>query len=135
MEVGSRRVIAGAATAQIQFPDILFMHTGGTTESGTEMRTPKQPIKAIILTPPYTIEGQVHLPFEAELHQALDALDGKFIPVTGARYWAYGVAESPIYVDLLVLNRVRAHIAIPAGVQWRAEGSQDPGQGRASNPW
>jgi hypothetical protein len=133
MEVGSRRVVVGPAVSQIQLPDVLFVHTNGPTESGTEARTPKQAIRATLMTPPYTIEGQIHLPYESELHQALDAFGGRFVPVTAARYWAYGVAESPNYVDLLVVNRARAHIAIAPGVEWLKE---DPNLGRgAPTPW
>jgi hypothetical protein len=135
MEVGSRRVVAGPAVSQIQLADVLFVHTSGPTESGQEMRTPKQAIRAIMVAPPYTIDGQVHLPYESEVHQALDAFEGRFIPVTNARYWAYGVAESPNHVDLLVLNHARAHVTIPAGVEWHSEAQRDAGSGGGSNPW
>jgi hypothetical protein len=44
------------------------------------------------------------------------------VPVTGAKYWAYGVAEAPNFVDLLVVNHARAHVCIAAGVEWQGEG-------------
>jgi hypothetical protein len=134
MEFGSRRAAAGPGTAQVQLDDVLFAHTIGPTESGAELRVPKQPIRAVLIASPFTIEGEVHLAYEAELHQALDALAGRFVPVTKARYWAYGVAESPNEVDLLAVNHSRAHIAISAGVDWRTE-APDAGSGRASDPW
>jgi hypothetical protein len=134
MEVGSRRVIAGPAVAQVQIDEILFVHTTGSTESGSsEHRTSKQPIKSTILVPPFTVEGQIHLGYEPDLMQALDGLNGRFIPVTGARYWAYSVAESPNYVDLLVVNRVLSHIAVEVGVQWRTEAPIEHGGGSASS--
>jgi hypothetical protein len=135
MEVGSRRVIAAAAVAQVQLADMLFVHSTGSTESGPEQRTPKQAIRATLLVSPFTVEGQIHLPNEVQLNQALDALSGRFVPVTGARYWAYGVAESPNYVDLLVLNHARAHVAIEVGVEWHpdTEAGEPPRGG--SNPW
>lgn len=135
MEVGSRRVLAGPAVSQVQLADVLFVHTSGATESGTEMRMPKQAIRAILIAPPFTIEGQIHLPYESELHLALDAFEERFTPVTNARYWAYGVAESPNEVDLLVLNHARAHVAIPAGVEWRSDAPSDMGSHGGSNPW
>src|SRR5664280_654657 len=46
MEVGSRRVVTEASVAQIQLSDMLFVHTNGSTESGGEQRTPKQPTRA-----------------------------------------------------------------------------------------
>jgi hypothetical protein len=135
MELGSRRVTAGPAVAQVQIDEILFVHTTGTTESGsTEHRTSKQPIKSILLLPPFTVEGQVHLGYEPDLMQALDGLNGRFVPVTGARYWAYSVAESPNFVDLLVVNRIKAHIAVPVGVEWRTEAPVEHGGGNA-NSW
>jgi hypothetical protein len=99
------------------------------------MRTPKQPIRATLLAPPFTIEGEIHLGYEAELHQSLDGLGGRFVPVTRARYWAYSVAESPNYVDLLVLRHDRAHVAVPVGTEWRKEAPLDKGSGGGSNPW
>jgi hypothetical protein len=133
MDVGSRRVVADAGVAQVQLADVLFMHTSGPTESGTEEKTAKRAVRATLIAPPFTIEGQIHLPLESELRQALDAYGERFVPVTSARYWAYGVAESRNAVDLLVVNRARAHVAIPAGTEWRAD-TPDLG-GRGQNPW
>ena len=129
MEVGSRRVVTEASVAQIQLSDMLFVHTNGPTESGADQRTPKQPTRATLLLSPYTIEGEIHLPMEEEINQALDGLTSRFVPVTSARYWAYGVAESPNYVDLLVVNRMKAHIALPIGVEWHKQSIP------AQNPW
>jgi hypothetical protein len=136
MEFGSRRVVAKGVAAQVRLSDVLFVHTNGPTESTSTMRMPKQPVKATLLLPPFTVEGTIHLPFESELRIALDAYGDRFVPITGARYWAYGVAESPASVDLLVVNHARAHVAIAAGVQWRgdsgpAQADTDGGQ----NPW
>jgi hypothetical protein len=134
MEFGSRRAVAGPGTAQIPLDDVLFAHTTGPTESGAEQRVPKQPIQAVVVVSPFTIEGDVHLAYEAELHQGLDALTGRFVPVTRARYWAYSVAESPNHVDLLAVSHSKAHIIIRAGVAWLTE-APDAGSGRASDPW
>ena len=135
MEAGSRRVVASSSVSQIQLADMLFVHTSGRTESGQEMRTPKQPTRATLLAPPYTIEGLIHLPMEEELQQAVDSLSDRFMPVTSARYWAYGVAESPNEVDLLVVNRARAHVAIPVGTEWRRAVLPDAGSRGGQNPW
>jgi hypothetical protein len=135
MEVGSRRVLAGPATAQVQLGDALFVHANAEPEAGDTMRMPKQPIRATLLAPPFTIEGEIHLPFENELHQALDGFGGRFVPVTKARYWAYGVAESPNYVDMLAVNHARAHVAVGAGVKWNAEAQHEDNSSGGSNPW
>lgn len=133
MEFGSRRVVVGAATAQIQLSEMLFVHANSSTESGGEMRNPKQPVRAIVVASPFTIEGEIHLPYEAELHQALDGFSGRFAPVTKARYWAYSVAESPNYVDLVAVNHARALFAVPAGAEWQKEVGPEAYGG--SNPW
>ena len=129
MEVGSRRVMAGPAVTQVQLDDMLFVHSNGPIEAGQELRTPKQAIRTVILASPYTIEGLIQLPYESEVQQALDAFEGRFFTVTSARYWAYSVAESPNYVDLLVVNHRRAHVAIPAGVEWQQESQTSGGSG------
>ncbi len=136
MEVGSRRVVAASGVSQIQLADMLFLHTSGPIESGQEMRTAKLPIRAILLAPPFTIEGQIHLPMEEELQQAVDSLSDRFLPVTGAKYWAYGVAESLNNVELLVVNRARAHIAIPEGTEWHNVAPPNVGSSRGGqNIW
>jgi hypothetical protein len=119
MEVGSRRVVAGASVAQVPIADVLMAHPSGATESSGELRTSKQAVRGSVILSPFTVEGLIHLAYEPELRLAVQSLSEKWIPVTEARYWAYSVAESPNYVDLLVVNHARAHIAIAAGVEWR----------------
>ncbi len=135
MEVGSRRVVAEAAFSQVQLDDVLFAHMTGSADSSEEMRTPKQPVRATLLAPPFTIEGQIHLAYESDLKLALEAYGGRFVPVTGARYFAYGVAEAPNYVDMLVVNHARAHVSVAPGVEWQAEAPPEGGPGSARNPW
>lgn len=135
MEVGSRRLVARAAVSQVQLDDILFAHMTDATDSGAEMRTPKQAIRATLLAPPFTVEGQIHLAYESDLKLAMEAYGGRFLPVTGAKYWAYGVAEAPNFVDLLVVNHAKAHVAVASGVEWRSEAPPDGGSGSAPNPW
>ncbi|MGA3058416.1 MAG: hypothetical protein ABSE70_10350 [Candidatus Limnocylindrales bacterium] len=134
MEVGSRRVVAAAPVGQVQLADVLFVHTTGPSSSSSEMRMPKQAVRATLMAPPFTIEGQIHLSYESELRFALDAYEGRFVPVTSARYWAYGVAESPNFVDLLAVNHARAHVAVAGDMPWRTE-APDEGPGSAPNPW
>ena len=134
MEVGSRRIVASAAAAQVQLADILFAHSSGPVDSASTMRMPKQPVKATLLLPPYTVEGQIYLPYETELRIALEAYEDRFVPVTSARYWAYSVAELPISVELLAVNHARAHVSIAAGVHWGGETGPAESEG-SQNPW
>ena len=134
MEVGSRRVVSRGVAAQIRLSEVLFMYSTGPGESASAMRMPKQPVKATLLVPPFTVEGTIYLPYESELKIALEAYGDKFVPVTGASYWSYAVAESPNSVELLVVNHARAHVSIAAGIQWRADSGAPHSEG-GQNPW
>ncbi|MGD0861304.1 MAG: hypothetical protein ABSA21_00900 [Candidatus Limnocylindrales bacterium] len=136
MELGSRRVVANGIVAQVRLSDLLFVHSSEPTESGSNLRMPKQPVKATLLLPPFTVQGTIHLPYEAELRLALEAYGERFVPVTGARYWAYSVAELPTNADLLVVNHGRAHVSIAAGVEWAGDGGPaNFDVGGDQNPW
>jgi hypothetical protein len=135
LEVGSRRVLASAAIAQVQLAEILFVHTNGPTDSPADMRVPRQAVRATLVASPFTIEGLIYLAYEQDLRMALDAYGGRFLPVTGARYWANGGAEPPRDVDLLVVNHARAHVAVAAGVEWLTEAPPDDEAGSGPNPW
>ena len=134
LELGSRRTVIQGASVQIPLSDVLFLHSTAPTESGATMRIPKAPVEATILVPPFTVEGTIYLPWEAELRIALDAYMEQFLPVTAARYWAYGAAESSTSVDLLVVNHARAHVVIAAGVEWQSD-SAPAAADEGSNPW
>ena len=130
IELGSHRIVGNAVVAQVPLADVLLVHATGPTEGTAELRTSKQPVRATLLMPPFTVEGQIHLSYEPELRVALTALTDRWIPVTSARYWAYGVAEEPAGVDFLVANHLHAHIVLARGVEWQAGASAG-----AQNPW
>jgi hypothetical protein len=132
LELGNRRLLGKGAVAQIRMSDVLFVHASDPTESTGVERMPKKPVKATLQLPPFTIDGTIYLPHEADLRMALAAYGDKWEPVTGATYRAYGVAEGLRTVDLLVVNHARAHVSVAAGVAWEADGA--PARG-ASNPW
>lgn len=132
LELGSRRLLSKGDVAQVRMSDVLFVHASDPTESNSPERMPKKPVKATLQLPPFTIEGTIYLPHEADLRMALAAYDDKWEPVTGATYRAYGVAEGVRSVDLLVVNHARAHVSVAAGVTWEAEGAPSHGD---SNPW
>jgi hypothetical protein len=134
LEVGSRRVMAQAAAAQIATEAILFAHSTTPTPSSPDLRQPRRGVKATLLLPPFTVEGQVHLPYESELRIALEAYEGRFLPVTKARYWAFSVAEAPRETDLILVNHARTHISVSAGVEWSPE-MQPEGGDEQSGTW
>jgi hypothetical protein len=135
MEFGSRQVIAKGGAAHIPLGEILFVHTSSPTEGNAAMKMPKQPVEATLLLPPFTIEGTIYLAYESELRIALSAHMDRFIPVTNARYWAYGSAESSGVFELLAVQHARANIVIAAGVPWSGEAAPAPAGEPGSNPW
>jgi len=138
MEVGSRvgRGRPGRGTGSA-VRRALRTHNG-PTESGTEMRTPKQAIRADCLAPPFTIEGEISFSaYEAELHQEPrrargTVYPGDTSPLLGPTAWP----NRPTTIDLLVLRHDRAHVAVagrpPSGAR-RRPWTRAPGGG--SNPW
>jgi hypothetical protein len=130
-ELGSRRVVAQAGVGQVRMSDVLFVHMTEPMEvSGNEWMR-KQPVPATLLLPPFTVQGTIYLSYEAELRLAVEAYTERFVPVTGAQYWSYSVAESPASVDLLIVNHRRAHVAVAPEVGWRSEPPADVAQ----KPW
>jgi hypothetical protein len=133
MDLESGRVVARGAHAQVRLSDVLLLHASAPGESGS-MRMPKQPVAGTIVIPPFTVQGTIYLPFETELRMALDSYSERFIPVTDAKYWPKGEGDSPISVDLLVVNHTRAHVIIGPDVVWKGEsGPREEGEGQ--NPW
>jgi hypothetical protein len=118
IEIGSHRIVGNAAVGQVALSDVLMVHTTVSTEGTEELRTSKQPIKVLLLAPPFSVDGLIHLSYEPDLSVAMGALTERWVPVTGARYWAYGVAEEPVGVDLLVVNHDKVHVVVPRGTEW-----------------
>jgi hypothetical protein len=134
MEIGTRRVMAEAAAARIATDSILFAHSTTPTPGSPELRQPRRGVSATLLLPPYTIEGKVHLPYESELTMALAVYEGRFLPITQARYWAELLGEEPRQADLLMVNHALTHIAIPAGAEWNPNAAMEA-PGAASSIW
>ena len=133
-EVGSHRVVVSGGMGQIRLSDVLLVHSTASTNSNSNMRMPKQPIKATLMIPPFTVEGTIYLPYESQIRVALDGYTEKFVPVTQARYWAASVDEAPVSVDLLVVNHARAHVSVAADVEWSGEQEPNVEEG-GQNPW
>jgi hypothetical protein len=133
VELGSRRIVGNAAAAQLQMQDVLMVYTTGDTEGSPALQMSKQQIRATLLMPPFTVDGIIYLAYESELRVALNGLTDKWLPVSTARYWAYGVAEEPVSTPLLVVNRLRAQIVVPKGVDWKT--TDESGSRQRQNPW
>ncbi len=74
---------------------------------------PKVSERALISIPPFTVTGHIHLMPERDLHEALDELMGRFIPVTDAVYWSDRVGEARTAAVIVAVNHSRAQILAP----------------------
>jgi hypothetical protein len=133
-DIESGRVVAQAAAAQVATESILFAHTSSLTVSDEELRQPRRGVRATLLLPPFTVEGLVHLPYESELGMALEAYEGRFLPVTQARYWLSDGADEPQDVDLVLVNHARTHVAVAPDVEWKTDFTTEPSE-QAPKPW
>jgi len=135
IEIGSHRIVGNAVVGQVALSDVLMVHTTVNTEGTEELRTSKQPIKVLLMAPPFSIDGLVHLSYEADLAVSIRGLTERWIPVTGARYWAYGVAEEPVSVELLIVNHQKVHISVPRGTEWSPAAPPAGGSRPAPGGW
>ena len=85
------------------------------------MSTPPRPRPARRICVSHGAAGNVHLPYEADLPTALEAFEGRFLPVTRARYWAFSLAEAPKEADVMMVNHALTHVSVAAGVEWNPD--------------
>ena len=112
-EFGSTGVIIQCDYAQVNLGTVLFGVAHEPVEPVPELRVPKVSQRALIAVPPFTITGHIHLMPERDLHEALDELMGRFIPVTDAVYWSDRVGEARASALVVAVNHSRAQIMAP----------------------
>jgi hypothetical protein len=112
-EYGSTDLPLRAEFAQVNLASVLFAVSLTTVEPIRELRTPKTSERALLSVPPFRVVGQVHLLPERSLRHSLSELQGAFIPVTDATYWAERVGEARQTVAFVAVNRARAQVFAP----------------------
>ena len=112
-EYGSRDLPIRAEFAQVNLASVLFAVSLTTVEPMRELRTPKISERALLSVPPFRVVGQVHLLPERSLRDSLAELQGTFIPVTDATFWAERVGEARQTVAFVGVNRARAQVFAP----------------------
>jgi hypothetical protein len=112
-EYGSTDLPIRAEFAQVNLASVLFAVSLTTVEPMRELRTPKVSERALLSVPPFRIVGQVHLLPERTLRDSLTKLQGDFIPVTDATFWAERVGEARQTVAFVGVNRGRAQVFAP----------------------
>lgn len=112
-EFGSRDSVHRTDYAQVNLAAVLFAVADQPVEALPELRTPKIQERALITIPPFRIVGRIHLMPERDLHDALDELSGRFLPVTEATYWSDKVGEPRQTAPMVAFNHARAQILAP----------------------
>lgn len=112
-EYGSTDLPLRAEFAQVNLASVLFAVSLTTVEPIRELRTPKLSERALLSVPPFRVVGNVHLLPERSLRESLSELQGSFIPVTDATYWAERVGEARQTVAFVAVNRARAQVFAP----------------------
>jgi hypothetical protein len=112
-EYGASGVAIQTDFAQVNLGAVLFGVADEQVDATPELRVPKVSELALISIPPFTVTGHIHLMPERALHEALDELMGRFIPVTDAVYWSDRVGEARTAATIVAVNHSRAQILAP----------------------
>ena len=112
-EFGSTGLAIQSDFAQVNLGSVLFGVADEPVEATPELRVPKVSERAIISVPPFTVTGHIHLMPGRDLHEALEDLMGRFIPVTDATYWSDRVGEARTNALVVAVNHNRAQILAP----------------------
>ena len=112
-EFGSRASAERADYAQINLDAVLFAVSDTEVEAVAELRTPKSAEKAIISIPPFKLSGSIHVLPGRDMREALQELQGKFLPLTDVTYWSDTVGEPRTSVHVVAFNHRRAQIMAP----------------------
>ena len=112
-EFGSTGQAIQADYAQVNLGAVLFGVADHAVETTPELRVPKVSERALISVPPFTVTGHIHLTPERGLHEALEDLTGRFVPVTEATYWSDRVGEARRTALIVAVNHARAQFLAP----------------------
>ncbi len=141
-EFGTVSTLLRSDYAQINLASVLFAVSNETIEALPELRTPKVAERAMISIPPFKITGEIHLLAERNLHESLQELTGRFLPVTDAAYWSDRVGEARQLAPMVAVNHARAQILAPhreadpwAGLDRAGEQSALPPAGGGGGGW
>ena len=112
-EFGATGQTIHADFAQVNLGAVLFGVADEPVEATPELRVPKVAEQALISVPPFTVTGHIHVMPERGLHEALQDLVGRFIPVTEATFWSDRVGEARKTALVVAVNHHRAQFLAP----------------------
>jgi hypothetical protein len=94
-----------APVAQVNFDAILFAFADPRPEPQPEFRLRKSPEDALVLIPPFTLAGKIHVLPERDVGEAIADLRGRFVPLTDAQFWSEVLAEPKLSAPFVAFNR------------------------------
>jgi hypothetical protein len=112
-EFGATGQTIQADFAQVNLSAVLFGVADEPVEATPELRVPKVMEQALISVPPFTVTGHIHLIPGRGLHEALEDLMGRFVPVTEATFWSDRVGEARQTALIVAVNHARAQFLAP----------------------
>ena len=112
-EFGATGQTIHADFAQVNLGAVLFGVADEPVEATPELRVPKVTELALISVPPFTVTGHIHLMPGRGLHEALQDLMGRFVPVTEATFWSDRVGEARQTALVVAVNHNRAQFLAP----------------------
>jgi hypothetical protein len=112
-EFGSTGVVMQTDFAQVNLGAVLFGVADEPVDATPELRVQKVSERALISIPPFTVTGHIHVMPGRDLREALNELQGRFIPVTEATYWSDRVGEARTTALIVAVNHTRAQIMAP----------------------
>jgi hypothetical protein len=102
-----------APFAQVNFDAILFAFADASPEPQAEFRVQKAHADALVLIPPFTLAGKIHVLPERDVAEAMAELRGRFVPLTDAQYWSGVLGEPKTSAPFVAFNRGRALVLAP----------------------
>jgi hypothetical protein len=109
-EIGDGGVAARAKIAQVNLNSLLFAVADAAVASHRELKLQKSPEDALIVVPPFTLLGRIHLLQDTDVFMALSELTTRFIPLTEATYWSDTARVPRTAAPMVAFNNRRAHI-------------------------
>jgi hypothetical protein len=111
-DVGGARRTIRAPRAQVNLDAVLFAVTDEGVQTTPEFHLHKEPQRAFVSLPPYTVVGHVHLQVADGIRDGLDTLVGRFLPVTHAAYWSDALGVGRTEALMVAVNHAKAQILV-----------------------
>lgn len=114
-EHGDSTGTLAAQSAMVSVDDILLMVAPAlATETHSEMRIPKRPVKAQLAIPPLRVTGTIHVAMGTRPVDGLLHVPERFVPMTDVTVTSSRYPELGRSAAVVALRRDRAHVLLVA---------------------